>query len=97
MLKDEKYIYVMGTRRDNNDKSKCKLYLKQFLVKTGKVRFPANSNIQGQDKSVIQKQAMVRAGSKTSTKTQSNSLRSRSIHKNARWQSKVKIQGSSTK
>ncbi len=87
----------MGTQHDNNDKSKCKLYLKQFLVKTGKVQFPENSNIQGQDKSVIQKQAMVRAGSKTSTKTQSNSLRSRSIHKNARWQSKVKIQGSSTK
>ncbi len=68
----------MNTRRDNNDKSKCKLYLKQFLVKTGKVRFPENSNNQGQDKSVIQKQAMVRAGSKTSTKTQSNSLRSKS-------------------
>ncbi len=42
-----------------------------------------NSNIQGHDKNVIQKQAMVRAGSKTSTQK--------------RQQSKVKIQESSTK
>ncbi len=50
----------------------------QALLKTGWVWIPANCNIQGQDKSIIQKQAMVRGGRKTSTKTQGNSPRSKS-------------------
>ncbi len=32
-------ISVMGTQRDNDDRSKCKLYLKQFVVKQARSEY----------------------------------------------------------